>query len=103
MSALTDAYTAIWDGQLGCYDAHTVTINSVVYACDGGELSLTDKLDDGGIMQLPDAQVAIKRSLIGTMPKRGDAATYRSKSMRVDSVATTPDDTVVIISLTENR
>lgn len=100
MSELSNAFETIWDGQLGCYDADTFTINGAgPYACDAGELQKFNELVMGGMIDEPTAVVAVKRSLLASDPVLQQTVVYRSKNFKVNRIRSSPDNTVLILEL----
>lgn len=96
MSDLSDAYAAVWDGQLGCFDASTVTIDGVAYACDEGERNHKQTRVSEGIFDEPACMLSIKQSLFtdSIPPSISKVVTFRGKSYKIDRISSPPDNTV---------
>lgn len=100
MSELSDAYEAIWDGVLGCYDSESFTWSGTSYACASAEL--TDALlhEMPGTIDDSKVTLGVKRSLFnGTEPVADDTITYQGVDRVIDTVARSFDNTVLFITL----
>ncbi len=93
MSDLSDAYAAVWDGQLGCYDASTISIGGTAYACDEGEQQFKNTRTMEGLLDEPACVVTCKQSLFAAMPSLQAVAVFRGKNYKIDRITSPPDQT----------
>lgn len=100
MSELSDAFEAIWDGVLACYDSELLTWSGAQYACISGELidgllhEITGTIDDTTVT------VGVKRSLFaGLEPEPGQSATFQGKARTIGTIHRSGDNTILFINL----
>lgn len=100
--SLTDAELEADLGEIIADYPQSITFSGKAYACVAETLTEgKDGLEEAGYMAADGVLIHVQASLFTTRPALGDTLTYRSRTLRVTSVATTADNLELILNCEE--
>ncbi len=71
------------------------------YVCVADDMTVSRRLGDAGVFGENALTLHVRTALFTTRPRAGELVTYLSKSFRIASVRTSPDNLVLTISCEE--